>query len=49
MYVSARLAFLEADGDLTLSKAEKDRLFPAQRKWIKDKDKKVRRGNHEVV
>jgi len=34
---------------LTLSKAEKDRLFPAQRKWIKDKDKKVRRGNHEVV
>jgi uncharacterized protein YecT (DUF1311 family) len=45
MYLSAKLDFLEADGDLNmkwkaLTKAQKDKLLPAQRKWIKEKDEK---------
>ena len=45
MYLSSKLAFLDADGELNsnwkaLSKAQKDKLLPGQKKWIKEKDEK---------
>lgn len=45
MYLSSKLEFLDADGELNrnwkaLSKAQKDKLLPAQKKWIKEKDEK---------
>ena len=58
MYLSSKLEFLDADGELNrnwkaLSKAQKDKLLPAQKKWIKEKDEKcgpvTKKGTEEKL
>ncbi len=58
MYISSKLQFLEADGELNstwkaLSKAKRDKILPDQKKWIKEKDEKcgpvTKKGTEEKL